>query len=127
MKDGRVYDPLLGQYLTPDWENVLEKVKMPQKLSLYRLNGNDPINVDQSIPGLGKASITLSNQPLDLKLTMFLLSLRSPHLVIPFRLQPKLFSTPTIPKIFRNCTKQGQEENRGCHIWIRNKNFGKNI
>ncbi|XP_071056324.1 teneurin-a isoform X2 [Onthophagus taurus] len=45
MPNGKVYDPLTGQWMSPLWENVLERVATPTQLHLYRLNGNDPINV----------------------------------------------------------------------------------
>jgi hypothetical protein len=53
MKERRVYDPLIGQFLTPNWERVLEDVKTPEKLHLYRLSGNDPINLGDSTPAFG--------------------------------------------------------------------------
>lgn len=46
MPNGKVYDPLIGQWMSPNWENVAERVKTPTKLHLYRFNGNDPINVE---------------------------------------------------------------------------------
>lgn len=46
MPNGKVYDPLIGQYMSPNWEHVAERVSTPTKLHLYRFNGNDPINVD---------------------------------------------------------------------------------
>ncbi|KAK8385757.1 hypothetical protein O3P69_016491 [Scylla paramamosain] len=45
MPRGRIYDPLIGQWLSPSWEDVLQNLLNPAKLSLYRFNGNDPINV----------------------------------------------------------------------------------
>ncbi|XP_017766143.1 PREDICTED: teneurin-a [Eufriesea mexicana] len=45
MPNGKVYDPLIGQWLSPLWENVLDRVATPTHLHLYRFNGNDPINV----------------------------------------------------------------------------------
>ncbi|XP_069941027.1 teneurin-a isoform X3 [Cherax quadricarinatus] len=45
MPRGRIYDPLIGQWLSPAWEDVLNNILTPGKLSLYRFNGNDPINV----------------------------------------------------------------------------------
>lgn len=45
MSNGKVYDPLIGQWMSPLWENVLERVATPTHLHLYRFNGNDPINV----------------------------------------------------------------------------------
>lgn len=46
MPNGKVYDPLIGQWMSPLWENVLERVPNPTQLHLYRFNGNDPINVE---------------------------------------------------------------------------------
>ena len=34
-----------GQWLSPSWENIPDNILRPSKLSLYRFNGNDPINV----------------------------------------------------------------------------------
>ncbi|XP_050530422.1 teneurin-a isoform X1 [Daktulosphaira vitifoliae] len=45
MPDGKVYDPLVGQWMSPQWEGMLSKATEPQQLHLYRFNGNDPINV----------------------------------------------------------------------------------
>ncbi|XP_031628947.1 teneurin-a isoform X5 [Contarinia nasturtii] len=46
MPNGKVYDPLIGQWMSPNWENVAERIGTPTKLHLYRFNGNDPINVE---------------------------------------------------------------------------------
>nr|CAH7727154.1 unnamed protein product [Callosobruchus chinensis] len=46
MPNGKVYDPLIGQWMSPLWENVVERVPTPTYLHLYRFNGNDPINVE---------------------------------------------------------------------------------
>lgn len=48
MPNGKVYDPLIGQWMMPNWENVDERIKIPTKLHLYRFSGNDPINVDHN-------------------------------------------------------------------------------
>ncbi|XP_063223573.1 teneurin-a [Bacillus rossius redtenbacheri] len=45
MPNGKVYDPLIGQWMSPMWEGVLDRVANPSHLHLYRFNGNDPINV----------------------------------------------------------------------------------
>ncbi|XP_043269073.1 teneurin-a isoform X3 [Venturia canescens] len=45
MPNGKVYDPLIGQWMSPLWENVLDRVATPTHLHLYRFNGNDPIDV----------------------------------------------------------------------------------
>lgn len=44
MPNGKVYDPLIGQWMTPNWENVDKRIGHPTRLHLYRYNGNDPIN-----------------------------------------------------------------------------------
>jgi len=41
---GGVYDPLLGLWMTPRWEGILDRVNTPSKMHLYRFNGNDPVN-----------------------------------------------------------------------------------
>ena len=38
------YDPFLGVYLTPNWEELMENVFKPELFLTYRRNGNDPIN-----------------------------------------------------------------------------------
>jgi len=45
MPNGKVYDPLIGQWMSPLWENVLDRIDKPTHLHLYRFNGNDPIDV----------------------------------------------------------------------------------
>lgn len=52
MPDGKVYDPLVGLYMTPNWESTINRIETPTKLHQYRFNGNDPINVgrDRSQP-----------------------------------------------------------------------------
>lgn len=45
MANGKVYDPLIGQWMSPLWENLIERIHNPTQLHLYRFNGNDPINV----------------------------------------------------------------------------------
>ncbi len=44
MLDGKVYDPVIGQWMTPDWQGVVTRVTRPNLMHLYRFNGNDPIN-----------------------------------------------------------------------------------
>ncbi|XP_055602719.1 teneurin-a [Uranotaenia lowii] len=48
MSNGKVYDPLIGQWMTPNWENVDLRIGNPTRLHLYRYNGNDPINREHS-------------------------------------------------------------------------------
>ena len=42
----RVYDPVLGQWMTPDWTRICKPgaMKNPTDVFSYRFNGNDPIN-----------------------------------------------------------------------------------
>ncbi|XP_065207120.1 teneurin-a isoform X2 [Planococcus citri] len=47
MPNGKVYDPLVGQWMTPVWEGLLSRVYNPKQLHLYRFNGNDPVNVKE--------------------------------------------------------------------------------
>lgn len=47
MPNGKVYDPLVGQWMTPTWEGLLSRVYEPKQLHLYRFNGNDPVNVNE--------------------------------------------------------------------------------
>ena len=44
MSNGKVYDPLVGLFMTPNWENTIDRLEMPIKLHQYRFNGNDPVN-----------------------------------------------------------------------------------
>lgn len=44
----RVYDPVQTQWMTPDWENILDYVTTPQAMYPYRFLNNDPINPPQS-------------------------------------------------------------------------------
>lgn len=48
MPNGKVYDPLIGQWMSPLWENVLDRLQTPTHLHLYRFNGNNPIDVHQT-------------------------------------------------------------------------------
>lgn len=48
MPNGKVYDPLIGQWMSPLWENVLDRLETPTHLHLYRFNGNNPINVNEN-------------------------------------------------------------------------------
>ena len=53
MPGGKVYDPLIGQWMSPMWQEVVQRLSNPTKLHLYRFNGNDPINVHQTPHQLG--------------------------------------------------------------------------
>ena len=43
----RIYDPLIGQWLNPEWKRATEMERhQPELVHLYRLARNDPINVN---------------------------------------------------------------------------------
>lgn len=44
MPNGKVFDPLIGLWMSPNWENTIDRVSSPTKLHQYRFSGNDPIN-----------------------------------------------------------------------------------
>lgn len=44
MPNGKIYDPLIGQWMSPQWETILDRLYSPRHLHPYRFNGNDPIN-----------------------------------------------------------------------------------
>jgi teneurin len=46
MPNGKVYDPLVGFWMTPNWENTFDRLETPTKLHQYRFNGNDPVNAN---------------------------------------------------------------------------------
>lgn len=46
-RSGRIYHPLIVQYLNPDWERVQGVIKSPLDLFVYRFANNDPINRKQ--------------------------------------------------------------------------------
>ena len=48
MPNGKVYEPLVGLWMTPNWENTVDRVESPIKLHQYRFNANDPINAQQT-------------------------------------------------------------------------------
>ncbi|XP_067122609.1 teneurin-m-like isoform X2 [Centruroides vittatus] len=41
----RIYDSLVGQWMTPRWEDMLRHLSDPKGLHLYRFNKNDPVNL----------------------------------------------------------------------------------
>ena len=47
--EGRVYDPVLGQWMTPDWTKVARpgSMKSPYDVFNYRFFNNDPINLNR--------------------------------------------------------------------------------
>lgn len=42
----RIYDPLIGQWLNPEWKRATQAQYQPELMHLYRLPRNDPINMN---------------------------------------------------------------------------------
>ncbi|XP_069696130.1 teneurin-m isoform X2 [Periplaneta americana] len=40
----RLYDPVVGQWMTPAWEELANKLTTPTDVFIYRFSNNDPIN-----------------------------------------------------------------------------------
>lgn len=40
----RLYDPVVGQWMTPAWEELANQLTTPTDVFIYRFNNNDPIN-----------------------------------------------------------------------------------
>lgn len=45
----RVYDPVLGQWMTPDWERLGKDIHSPFDVFTYRFMNNNPMNIDQQL------------------------------------------------------------------------------
>ncbi|XP_066592793.1 teneurin-a [Prorops nasuta] len=106
MPNGKVYDPLIGQWMSPLWENVVDRLDRPTQLHLYRFNGNDPI---------GARHDDRRNQPKDhiewLNYLGYDLRSLAPQLFpeeLPSELVPRAFSPGT--SIFG---KNGRSRNMG--------------
>lgn len=40
----RLYDPAIGQWMTPDWERLANNMVLPTDVFIYRFRNNDPVN-----------------------------------------------------------------------------------
>jgi len=45
----RVYDPVLGQWMTPDWEGLGKDIQSPFEVFSYRFMNNNPVNRNQEL------------------------------------------------------------------------------
>nr|XP_012218677.1 PREDICTED: teneurin-m isoform X5 [Linepithema humile] len=45
----RLYDPTVGQWMTPAWEQMANKLTTPTDIFIYRFRNNDPINFKQNV------------------------------------------------------------------------------
>ncbi|XP_060800606.1 teneurin-m isoform X2 [Amyelois transitella] len=48
--ENRLYDPMVGQWMTPSWEHLATKLSLPTDIFIYRFKNNDPINKNQNVP-----------------------------------------------------------------------------
>ena len=58
----RIYDPLIGQWLNPEWKRATRMTHEPELVHLYRLPGNDPINLEPFGATLGRLSPSSHHQ-----------------------------------------------------------------
>ncbi|XP_014486538.1 PREDICTED: teneurin-m isoform X2 [Dinoponera quadriceps] len=45
----RLYDPTLGQWMTPAWEQMANELTTPTDIFIYRFRNNDPMNFKQNV------------------------------------------------------------------------------
>jgi RHS repeat-associated protein len=45
----RLYDPTVGQWMTPAWEQMANELTTPTDIFIYRFRNNDPINLKQNV------------------------------------------------------------------------------
>ncbi|KAJ2950358.1 hypothetical protein O0L34_g8599 [Tuta absoluta] len=48
--ENRLYDPVVGQWMTPSWEHLASKLSLPTDIFIYRFKNNDPVNKNQNVP-----------------------------------------------------------------------------
>lgn len=54
----RLYDPQVGQWMTPAWEQLANQFTTPTDVFIYRFNNNDPINPARNMSYMtGKLSL----------------------------------------------------------------------
>jgi RHS repeat-associated protein len=59
----RLYDPVVGQWMTPAWEELANKLTTPTDVFIYRFNNNDPINKGGPVTYMsGKKIINIKNK-----------------------------------------------------------------
>ena len=82
---GRVYDPSIAQWLTPEWEHLVSRLQNPQDIFVYRFRGNDPISVD-SEPRYMTSNFNSFIYHMTMQLLITSISFRSRQLVAIVRL-----------------------------------------
>ncbi|XP_045492328.1 teneurin-m isoform X2 [Colias croceus] len=68
--ENRLYDPVVGQWMTPSWEHLATKLSLPTDIFIYRFRNNDPINRDQNVPYMTSLSSWLALYGYDLNKMM---------------------------------------------------------
>ncbi|XP_052737903.1 teneurin-m isoform X4 [Bicyclus anynana] len=68
--ENRLYDPVVGQWMTPSWEHLATKLSLPTDIFIYRFRNNDPINRDQNVPYMTSLSSWLQLYGYDLEKMM---------------------------------------------------------
>ncbi|XP_049696813.2 teneurin-m isoform X10 [Helicoverpa armigera] len=68
--DARLYDPVVGQWMTPSWEHLASKLHLPTDIFIYRFKNNDPINRNQNTPYMTDLSSWLQLYGYDLNKMM---------------------------------------------------------
>ncbi|XP_047517741.1 teneurin-m isoform X5 [Pieris napi] len=64
--ENRLYDPFVGQWMTPNWEHLATKLSLPTDIFIYRFRNNDPINRKQNVPYMTSLSSWLQLYGYDL-------------------------------------------------------------
>ncbi|XP_034946583.1 teneurin-m isoform X3 [Chelonus insularis] len=47
--NNRLYDPTVGQWMTPAWEQMVNQLTTPTDVFIYRFHNNDPVNPKQNV------------------------------------------------------------------------------
>lgn len=68
--ENRLYDPVVGQWMTPSWEHLATKLSLPTDIFIYRFKNNDPINKNQNVPYMTSLSSWLQLYGYDLNKMM---------------------------------------------------------
>ncbi|XP_042895037.2 teneurin-m isoform X2 [Parasteatoda tepidariorum] len=98
----RVYDSLVGQWMTPGWNEILKSLSNPKRLHLYRFNENDPVNINHGLQNKLdlKGWIRYQGINLDtLDLAANEIYNRSPYDLSSIDFEPLHLDLPTVPLI----------------------------
>lgn len=95
----RLYDPVVGQWMTPAWEEMANQLTTPTDVFIYRFNNNDPINRRHNITYMTGWSLLWS---VTFKCMIILYMLCKIHLILSphfiFALPHGLFQEVPAPK-----------------------------